>query len=143
MREADIAVDLFMEAFFRAYVSLRSFDPRRGFRPWLYRIATNVGFDWLRKQTRALPPADPAPEQPSVLDAVAERELSRRVAAIVADLPDDQRTAFILRHYQGLSYAEIATVCGCPEGTVRSRMHYAVRVLRARLRFLLEEADEP
>ena len=141
VRDSDSAVDLFMEAFFRAYVNLKSFDPRRSFRPWLYRIATNVGHDWLRQQTRALPPAEAAGD-PSVLDAVAERELSRQVEAVVADLPAEQRTAFILRHYQGLSYAEIAGVCNCPEGTVRSRMHYAVRVLRARLRFLVEEGDE-
>jgi RNA polymerase sigma-70 factor (ECF subfamily) len=141
VRDNDLAVDLFMEAFFRAYANLGSFDPRRGFRPWLYRIATNVGLDWLRQRARALPPADAAAQEPSVFEAVAERELSRQVEEIVAVLPDEQRTAFILKHYQGLSYAEIAAVCGCPEGTVRSRMHYSVRVLRAKLRYLIEEGD--
>lgn len=142
-RDNDIAVDLFMEAFFRAYVNLKSFDPHRPFRPWLYRIASNVGLGWLRRHRRSLPPAGRPDGERPVFEMVAERELSRQVEEAVAELPDDQRTVFILRHYQGLSCAEISAVCGCPEGTVRSRMHYAVRVLRTRLRFWVERDDEP
>ena len=98
---------------------------------------------WLRRNRRSLPPADPSGDEPSVFQAVAERELSRRVEEIIAELPPDQRTVFILRYYQGLTYAEIAAICRCPEGTTRSRMHYAVKVLRARLRFLVEEGNRP
>jgi len=139
-RDEDTAEDLFQEAFFRAYANLDRFDPRRPFRPWLYRIATNVSLDWLRSQSRALPPAD-WPTEPSVADVVEERELARNVEEAVSALSGDHRTVFILRQYQGLSYAEIAEVCGCPEGTARSRMHYALRILRAKLRFLVEEND--
>jgi len=142
-RDDDIAIDLFMESFFRACVNLKSFDAQRAFRPWLYRIATNVGLGWLRRHRRSLPPADASQDEPSVFDVVAERELSRQVEQGVAELPEDQRTVFILRHYQALSCAEIGAICGCPEGTVRSRMHYAVKVLRTKLRFLVEGDDEP
>jgi len=140
-RDNDIAVDLFQEAFFRAYVNLGSFDPRRSFRPWLYRIATNVARDWIRHESRALPPATEAGE-PSVISIVEARDQARRVESAVAELSEDHRLVVILRHYQGLSYAEIAEITGSPEGTVRSRMHYALRALRAKLRFLVEEDDD-
>ncbi len=143
VRDNDIAVDLFQEAFFRAYVNLGSFDPRRSFRPWLYRIATNVARDWLRHESRALPAAAVDTGEPSVISIVEARDLARRVEGAVAELSEDHRLVVILRHYQGLSYAEIAEITGSPEGTVRSRMHYALRALRAKLRFLVEEdADE-
>lgn len=134
----DIAIDLFQEAFFRAYVNLGSFDARRTLRPWLYRIATNVARDWLRHESRALPAAAEAAE-PSVISIVEARDLARRVERAVSELSEDHRLVVVLRHFQGLSYAEIAEITGSPEGTVRSRMHYALRALRAKLRFLVEE----
>lgn len=142
VRDNDIAVDLFQEAFFRAYVNLGSFDPKRSFRPWLYRIATNLARDWLRHELRALPaPAEPA-DEPSVITIVETRDLVRRVEGAVSELCEDHRLVVILRHYQELSYAEIAEITGSPEGTVRSRMHYALRALREKLRFLAEEEDD-
>jgi RNA polymerase sigma-70 factor (ECF subfamily) len=142
VRDNDTAIDLFQEAFFRAYVNLSRFDPRRSFRPWLYRVATNVARDWIRHESRALPPAATPAEEPSVISIVEARDLARRVADAVAELADDHRLVVILRQYQGLSYAEIAEITGSPEGTVRSRMHYALRALREKLRFLAEEEDD-
>jgi RNA polymerase sigma-70 factor (ECF subfamily) len=142
VRDNDIAVDLFQEAFFRAYVNLSRFDPRRSFKPWLYRIATNLARDWLRHELRALPPAAPEPDEPSVISLVEARELARRVESAVAELSEDHRLVVILRHYQGLSYAEIAEITASPEGTVRSRMHHALRALREKLRFLAEEEGD-
>lgn len=141
VRDNDIAVDLFQEAFFRAYVNLGSFDPRRAFQPWLYRIATNIARDWLRHELRALPAAV-EPDEPSVISIIETRDLARRVESAVAELSEDHRLVVILRHYQELSYAEIAEITGSPEGTVRSRMHYALRALREKLRFLAEEEDD-
>ena len=140
-RDADVAEDLFQDAFLRAYANLRAFDPRRPFRPWLYRIATNLALDWLRRQGRAEMAPEPASGERPVESVVAERELERRVEVAVAELSADHRAVFILRHYQGLDYAEIALICGSPEGTVRSRMHYAIRALRERLRGQLEVGD--
>jgi RNA polymerase sigma-70 factor (ECF subfamily) len=139
VRDEDVADDLFQEAFLRAYVNLGGFHPDRSFRAWLYRIATNAGLDWLRRRRRALPPASTDDAGPAVEALVAERDLARRAEEAVAELADDHRMVFLLRHFEGLSYAEIAQVVGSPEGTVRSRMHYAVRALREKLRYLIEE----
>jgi len=119
-------------------VNLSQFDPRRAFSTWFYRIATNAAIDWLRRRSRALPPAD-SPPQETVLHAVAARDMARRVEQAVHELPEDQRLVFVLRHYQGLAYGEIAMITGSPEGTVRSRMHYALRALREKLRYIIEE----
>ena len=139
--DADAADDLFQDSFLRAYANLGRYDARRPFRPWLYRIATNVALDWLRRRTRAEAAQVPPPGEPSVDSEVVERALARRVEAAVAALSVDHRTVFVLRHYQGLDYAEIAQICGSPEGTVRSRMHYAIRALRGKLSFLVEEGE--
>jgi RNA polymerase sigma-70 factor, ECF subfamily len=139
--DADVAEDLFQDAFLRAYANLRAFDPRRPFRPWLYRIATNAALDWLRRQGRMGMAPEPASGERSPETVVAERDLERRVELAVSELSADHRTVFILRHYQGLDYGEIAHICGSPEGTVRSRMHYAIRALREKLRGLFEDGD--
>ncbi len=138
-RDDDVAEDLFQESFFRAHANLNRFDPKRRFRPWLYRIATNVCLDWLRQRSRTLPPGESEAKDPSLVEIAAGREIARQVEQAVMELSEDHRAVFIMRQYQGLSYAEIAEVSGCPEGTVRSRMHYALRILRAKLRFLVEE----
>ena len=139
VQEDDAADDLFQETFLRAYVNLGSFHPERLFRAWLYRIATNAGLDFVRRRQRALPPAHTDRPDPGVEAVVFERDLARQVEEAVAELSDDHRTVFLLRHSQGLSYAEIAQAVGSPEGTVRSRMHYALRALREKLRYLVEE----
>jgi RNA polymerase sigma-70 factor (ECF subfamily) len=139
VREEDAADDLFQESFLRAYVNLGSFHPERSFRAWLYRIATNAALDFVRRRRRALPPAHTDEPDPGVETVVFRRDLARQVEEAVAELSDDHRTVFLLRHSQELSYAEIAEVVGGPEGTVRSRMHYAVRALREKLRYLVEE----
>ena len=137
----DVAEDLFQEAFFRAYANLNRFDPKRPFRPWLYRIATNVCLDWIRQRSRTLPATEAEDKQASLVEVAAGREIAREVEQAVTELSEGHRTVFIMRQYQGLSYAEIADVCGSPEGTVRSRMHYALKILRAKLRFLVEEEE--
>jgi len=141
-RNSEIAVDLFQDTFLRAYVNLGVYDSRRPFRPWLYRIATNLGLDWLRHRTPALPAGGGPEAPPSVEAVVVARDLARQVEQAVAELADDHRTVFLLRHYQQLGYAEIAQIVGSPEGTVRSRMHHSLRILREKLRYLLEEDDD-
>jgi len=135
------ALDLFQETFLRAHDNLARYDPRRPFRAWFYRIATNLALDHVRKVARRVAPPEPEPDCLSVVSTATDTVLSEQVQTVVARLSEEQRTVFILRHYQGLSYAEIAEVCGSLEGTVRSRMHYAIRALREKLQFLVEEDD--
>ena len=145
------AEEIAQDAFVRAYRALRGYPAERVLaltvRPWLYRIALNV----VRNRARgarphvvphgperedggsgdAAEPADDASEGP---EAVAERkERGAELAALVAALPDRYRAAVVLRHVEGLPYAEAAEALGQPVGTVKANVHRGVRLLRAAL----------
>lgn len=112
------------------------YDPARPFAPWLYGIARLVWKDYLRSRSRG--PAVAAPltaaenlpsEEAGPLDSADARETLRAVHAAVQGLPEDLREVFVLRHYQSLQYKEIAETLQVPIGTVKWRLHEAVRRL--------------
>jgi RNA polymerase sigma-70 factor (ECF subfamily) len=143
-REED-ARDVVQEAFLRAYRGLRGFKGQAKFSSWLYRITLNLCRDWMRRERRApvvqLPEgADPmeladtrmAPTE-SVEELVARREMSAAVAKAMAELPEEQRTAILLKEYHGLTFQEIADTLDCPLSTVKTRLYQGLSVLRRRL----------
>jgi len=140
----DDARDVCQEAFLRAYRALRGFKGQAKFSSWLYRITLNLCRDWMRKQRRTpvsqvpegLELSDLAGEEPdavSVEDLVARREMSAAVAKVMAMLPEEQRTAIILKEYHGLTFQEIAEMLGCPLSTVKTRLYQGLTVLRRNL----------
>src|SRR5688500_13655488 len=143
-REED-ARDVAQEAFMRAYRGLRGFKGQAKFSSWLYRITLNLCRDWIRRERRApvvsLPegtdPTDLADERAapteSVEDLVARREMSDAVARAMAELPEEQRAAILLKEYHGLTSQEIADTLGCPLSTVKTRLYQGLSVLRRRL----------
>jgi len=148
------ARDVVQEAFLRAYRGLRGFKGEAKFSSWLYRITLNLCRDWSRRERRApivqvpegTDPMDLADEhvQPaeSVEDLVARREMSAAVAKAMAELPEEQRTAILLKEYHGLTFQEIAGMLDCPLSTVKTRLYQGLSVLRRRLeRRQAEEAS--
>jgi RNA polymerase sigma-70 factor (ECF subfamily) len=139
------ARDVVQEAFLRAYRGLRAFKGEAKFSSWLYRITLNLCRDWMRRQRRTPVVAVPEGVDPlevadreaapteSVEDLVARREMSRAVSAAMAELPDEQRTAILLKEYHGLTFQEIADMLGCPLSTVKTRLYQGLSVLRRRL----------
>jgi RNA polymerase sigma-70 factor (ECF subfamily) len=132
--------DLVEETLVTLYRRRTRYDPARPFPPWLYGIARLVWKDHLRHRGRDLYGATslaeveeaPAPD----LDALGTAERHEEEALVrraIQRLPVEQREAFILRHYHGLSYDEIARVVGAPLGTIKWRIHEAVRRLEAAL----------
>jgi RNA polymerase sigma-70 factor, ECF subfamily len=152
-REED-ARDVVQEAFLRAYRGLRGFKGEAKFSSWLYRITLNLCRDWIRRERRApvvqppegtdaveLADAQAAPTE-SVEDLVARREMSRAVSRAMAELPEEQRTAIMLKEYHGLTFQEIADQLNCPLSTVKTRLYQGLSVLRRRLdRQQAEEAS--
>lgn len=143
-REED-ARDVVQEAFMRAYRGLRGFKGEAKFSSWLYRITLNLCRDWIRRERRAplvqvpegadavdLADTQPAPGE-SVEELVARREMSKAVAKAMAELPEEQRAAIMLKEYQGLTFQEIADQLGCPLSTVKTRLYQGLSVLRRRL----------
>jgi RNA polymerase sigma-70 factor (ECF subfamily) len=114
------------------------YDPTRPFAPWLYGIARLVWKDHRRHRGRDLYGAtslaeveDLPAQDPDALGTAEQHEAEGLIRVAIQRLPVEQREAFILRHYQGLSYEEIAHVVGAPLGTVKWRIHEAVRRLAA------------
>lgn len=134
------AEDVAQETFVRAYRALSSFDRSRPLAPWLYRIATNLSLNCI-KQRRAtvalvndqgapLPLADGAPgPQVRLLQAEAQAQLQREINA----LPKHYCQVIKLRHFQELSYQEIADELGAPLSDVKSWLFRARKRLRQRL----------
>lgn len=139
VNDRDSAADAVQEAFFSCY---RNLDKFRGdsFRSWLTRIALNAATDILRYRKRR--PADPFPEweddswqPPAGEEASPERQAmhaqsSRMLAAAMAQITDDQRSAIILFDVEGYDYQEIADMTGVSLGTVKSRIHRGRLALR-------------
>lgn len=142
-REED-ARDVCQDTFLRAYRALPGFKGQAKFSSWLYRIALNLCRDWMRRQRRA--PAMQMPEDAdpvemvgergpaeSIETLVARRELSVVVEAALARLPEEQRTAIILKEYHGMTFQEIADLQGCPLSTVKTRLYQGLTVVRRQL----------
>lgn len=152
-REED-ARDVVQEAFLRAFRGLKGFKGEAKFSSWLYRITLNLCRDWIRRERRTpivqvpegTDPIDLADTQASPTESVEElvsrRELSSAVAAAMAELPEEQRTAILLKEYHGLTFQEIADTLHCPLSTVKTRLYQGLSVLRRRLeRRQAEEAS--
>ncbi len=142
-REED-ARDVCQETFLRAFRGLPGFKGQAKFSSWLYRIALNLCRDWIRRQRRAPMLQMPEDTDPlelasqvgpteSIEDLVARRELSAVVETAMALLPDEQRTAIILKEYHGMTFQEIADLQGCPLSTVKTRLYQGLSVLRRHL----------
>ena len=145
LRREEEARDVVQDAFLRAYRGLKGFKGEAKFSSWLYRITLNLCRDWMRKERRApvaqvpkgTDPLDLADQQAapteSVEDLVARREMSAAVQLAMADLPEEQRTAIMLKEYHGLTFQEIAEMLDCPLSTVKTRLYQGLSVLRRRL----------
>ena len=138
------ARDVCQETFLRAFRALPGFRGQAKFSSWLYRIALNLCRDWIRRERRTpvvQPPEDvdllelAAASEPSesIEDLVARQDLSRVVERAMALLPEEQRTAIVLKEYHGLTFQEIADLVGCPLSTVKTRLYQGLTVLRREL----------
>jgi RNA polymerase sigma-70 factor (ECF subfamily) len=139
----DDALDLSQEAFFRAYDNINRLHSGRKFFPWFYQILKNLCFSHLRKRRyRRTTAIDDIGQEQIAHDcneafgpeAVAERnELKTRVWQAIGKLDNKHREVIILRHFQNLSYEQMAGVLFCSKGTVMSRLYYARRKLKEKL----------
>lgn len=148
------ALDITQDAFIRAYQGLSNFKSQCQFYSWLYRITVNLCIDFLRKKSRSevmvyesedsdeLPMANfPDLRSVSPAKAAENKELRSQIRKAIRQLPPKQRQIFILRHWDGLSLKDIATVVGRSDGTVKAHLFHAHRNLRKHLQPYLKETD--
>lgn len=141
------AEDIAQEAFIRAYVNINSYDTNRKFSTWLYRIATNLSIDRLRKRkpdyfldaeiegTEGLTMYSQIPSddlQPD--EAVESLEFQEWVQQEINELPVMYRSVIVLKYIEELSLKEIGDILDLPIGTVKTRIHRGREALRKRLR---------
>ena len=135
------AEDLTQDAFLRAYRKIAMYDPTRPFGPWMRVLAANLCYNHLKEarltrvpleDERGVPDQDPLRGPETFLEISQEhQEIYRKIW----QLPESQRVALELRHFQGLSYQEMASTLNLPLNTVRSHLYRA----RRKLAELLEE----
>lgn len=156
IRDAAEIEDVSQEAFIKAYRALPSFRGDSAFYTWLYRIGINTAKNYLVSQGRRAPTSTDfdAEEAETFEDATQLRDINtpesllmskqigQTVDGAMEALPEELRTAIMLREIEGLSYEEIAEIMKCPIGTVRSRIFRAREAVAAKLRPLLDTAPD-
>ena len=148
--------DVAQETFIKAYRALPSFRGDSAFYTWLYRIGVNTAKNYLVSQGRRAPTATEIESEEAETYEEGEqlrdintpervllsKQIGETVNAAMEALPEELRTAIMLRELEGLSYEEIANVMDCPIGTVRSRIFRAREAIAERLRPLLDTAPD-
>jgi RNA polymerase sigma-70 factor (ECF subfamily) len=137
-RRQDVAADVAQETFIRAYRALDRFERGRPFGPWVVRIAANLAINERRSprsREDELPQGygEVASRAAGPLESLLEKEASEMLERALGGLPLEQRSVFVLRVYESLSYQEIAETLGLSPGTVMSRLSRAREKLRATL----------
>ena len=151
VRDQAEALDVAQEAFIKAYRAMPRFRGDSAFYTWLYRIAINTAKNHLVAARRRPLDYDLDIQDPEQYDMQARlkdvdtpeatllsEEIRETVNRAIEELPEDLRTAIMLRELEGMSYEEIATTMECPVGTVRSRIFRAREAIDKRLRPLLD-----
>jgi RNA polymerase sigma-70 factor (ECF subfamily) len=148
----DDAMDLSQEAFFKAFKAMRTFKDGADFYPWFYAVLRNTCFNVLRKRkTRRESSLDAAQEYgfdvadgaPDPAVTLERKEMRAIVRAEIDKLTPVHREILMLRHFELLSYKEMADVLGCPIGTVMSRLYAARQALKVRLTCYMTEGEDP
>jgi RNA polymerase sigma-70 factor (ECF subfamily) len=139
-RDKRAAEDILQECFVRLYTYADSIDPERPLKPWLYRVTLNLVYDWSSQRHWTQPISDlldwfsglqtslPTPDRKA-----EENETVNLVHEVIEELPSSHRTVVVLYYLENLSLKEIGRILEIPEGTVKSRLHYARNRLKDRL----------
>jgi RNA polymerase sigma-70 factor, ECF subfamily len=158
VRDRELSEDLAQECFIKVFNHIDRYDPKYKFSSWLFKIASNLAIDTMRRKELktvsiegsrhatsseeeeasriTIVSRDPNPEQD--LEA---RQLGGRIEEAIAGLRPEYRTAILLRHVEGRAYEEIAEIMEVPLGTVKTYIHRARGELKELLRDLRE--DDP
>ena len=133
--DRDDCDDLLQDTWIRALSNLDRFDPEKRFTTWLFQIALNLCRDLARRnRVRSGYRKDVQQIEKGTAGVTPEEKVDavKAMQAIEA-LPPQQKEVLLLRYYHGLPEAEVSEILGCPRGTVKSRLHQAVKAIRIKL----------
>lgn len=135
-RDQGVAEDILQESFLRLFTHADQIRTDMPVGPWLYRVAVNQSYTWAQRHGRSSSVLDSVLERltaplVSPPDRLAERrEMQETVQQAISKLPFDRQVVVVLFYLENLSLKEIADILQVPEGTVKSRLHYAREALR-------------
>lgn len=129
--EAD-ALEVFQETVYKALVSIGNLKEERYFSTWLTKILINSAVDLLRKRKRVIPMERDVIEYKTA--PYIESERHSELLEAVMELDEKYKEVLILRFYKDFSVKEIAEILDCPEGTVKTKIHRGVNLLRTKLK---------
>jgi len=138
-RNEEDADDVVQETFLRAFKKLETFDSRASFGTWIHRIAMNYSYDLMRKRNRATTEELDEAESASPTDVSSTHGADRIILRLglqdalkkgMQSLSENERTAFVLRHYEGMSIDEIGGVLGTEVNATKNTIFRAVKKLR-------------
>jgi len=155
VRDREVAEDLAQETFIKVLNAIDTYRPEHKFSSWIFKIANNAAIDHLRRREPDMLSLEGAPDAVTIerqeatalqvgdrgespLDELEARELGSHIEGAIGRLRPEYRACILLRHVEGRSYEEIASVLGLPLGTVKTYIHRA----RAELRDYLEPLRE-
>ncbi len=131
-RNPDRAFDVAQDTYVRAFTRMHQFDGRASLATWIYRIAVNEALQSIRRQAKADEKLS-ALDTPEAVSGNGQAATRIDVAEALAALSPEDRTILVLRYHDGLDYATISQVTGCPPGTVASRLNRAREKMRSLL----------
>jgi RNA polymerase sigma-70 factor (ECF subfamily) len=157
IRDREQAEDLAQETFVRVFNNIDRYDPRYKFSSWIFKIATNLTIDWIRRkeldtvsidgsrnavtaeqiEATSITIASPDENPEELLEA---KQLGEEIESAISKLRPEYRAAILLRHVDGREYQEIAEILSLPLGTVKTYIHRGRNELREQLQHLREAA---
>jgi RNA polymerase sigma-70 factor (ECF subfamily) len=150
VKDPSEAMDVAQDAFLKAYRAMPSFRGDSAFYTWLYRIAINtaknhlvaskrrpINLDFEVSESETFEPFSALRDGDTPEGLALTEEIGEAINEAVEDLPEELRTAILLREIEGMSYEEIAQAMDCPVGTVRSRIFRAREAIDKRLKSLI------
>jgi RNA polymerase sigma-70 factor (ECF subfamily) len=136
-RNAETAEEVLQDTFYRLYQHAAQLDGGQPLLPWLFRVAANLAYNQARRRGFWSEPFHALAERLRVTalpEQIAEQhELQATVRAMLDELPPNHRAVLVLHYLQDYSIPEVAAILECPEGTVKSRLHHARKLLKGYL----------
>jgi len=143
VQDQAVAEELAQDVFLRVYRARATYEPTAKFTTWLFRIATNLAWNWSRdrkhEKTQESLDADygkareAADRTPTIEERLLQETRMNEVRRAIRSLPEKQRAAVVMHKYQEMDYAQVARVLQCSESAVKSLLFRAYETLRARL----------
>jgi RNA polymerase sigma-70 factor (ECF subfamily) len=128
--DINLSQDIIQDTMLKAVLNINRFEPKAKFSTWLIKISTNVYRDYLRKNKPSELIEETLEDKTQGVEEIAISNYEyREIMDIIHRLPPEKRSVFILKHFHGYKYEEIAEIVNCPVGTVRSRLHNSVKFI--------------